>query len=433
MEKFIPIIGMEVHIEPNTKSKMFCACPQDHFAKAANTQVCPICLGLPGALPYANREAILKTVRLGLSIGSEISGFSRFYRKNYFYPDLPKAFQTSQLDSPLCVGGSLNGFAINHIHLEEDAGKLVHETIEGEKVSLIDFNRSGCALIEMVTEPVFHDIPSVTAFVKELQLIARYLDISSADMEKGSMRLEANVSLSKDGSLPDYKVELKNINSFKFLEKAVTAELMRQEKALKDGEKLVQETRGYDEIKKTTYSQRTKSDAHDYRYFPEADLAPISFSKEEIEELKTALPELPAVKRKKFTDMGINSEYADILVNVKSRAEYFEEAVKVGGEHNVSPKTIAEAMVNKKLDMEFPEAAGLIKRLVEITKVDFASAGETETAVKSVIIEQEKAVNDYKSGNGNVIGFLIGMVQKKLQGKGNPAILREILIKHLNV
>ena len=432
IQKFIPIIGLEIHIEPNTKSKMFCRCPQDHFGKSPNTQTCPICLGLPGALPFANREAVNKTIKLGLALGSEISKFSRFYRKHYFYPDLPKAFQTSQLDSPLCVGGELKGKRINHIHLEEDAGKLVHETIDGVKNSLIDFNRGGCALIEIVTEPDFHDVESVTEFVKEMQLIARYLGVSSADMEKGSMRLEANVSMSSDGNLPDYKVELKNINSFKFLTKAINAELARQEKALIDGEKLIQETRGYDEIKQTTFSQRTKADAHDYRYFPEADLPPMRFTDAQINEIKNTIPELPETKRKRFVDeYKISSDFADILISESERANYFEKAVDLGKKDNVTVKMIADIMVNKKLDNEFPEPAGLVKKIYEITKVEYSSNEETATAVGAVLTEQEKAVNDYKNGNGNVVGFLIGMVQKKLQGKGDVNLVKESLLKEL--
>jgi aspartyl-tRNA(Asn)/glutamyl-tRNA(Gln) amidotransferase subunit B len=426
--KLIPIIGMEVHIEPNTQTKMFCGCPQDHFGKKPNTQVCPICLGLPGALPFANREGVTKTIKLGLALGSTISKFSRFYRKNYFYPDLPKGFQTSQLDSPLCIGGTLNGFAVNHIHLEEDAGKLVHETLDGKKYSLIDFNRSGCALIELVTEPVFHDILSVIEFVKELQLVARYLDISSADMEKGSMRLEANVSLSKDGSLPDYKVELKNINSFKFLEKAVTAELHRQEKAIEAGETLIQETRGYDEVKQATYSQRSKADAHDYRYFPEADLAPMTFEDNQIEDIRSKLPELPNdIRQKLVKEYGLTNDFAGILTSDKLRAEYFENAAKLNNNY----KLIADMMINKKLDREFPEPAGLVKRIVEIADITYATTEEVENAVKSALMEQEKAVKDYKSGNGNVIGFLMGVVQKKLQGKGNPQSVREKLLEKI--
>jgi aspartyl-tRNA(Asn)/glutamyl-tRNA(Gln) amidotransferase subunit B len=432
-KKYIPIIGLEVHIEPNTKTKMFCCCLQDHFGKKPNTQVCPICLGLPGALPYENKEGILKTVRLGLALGSTISNASKFYRKNYFYPDLPKGYQTSQLDSPFCVGGSLNDMQINHIHLEEDSGKLVHETINGMKCSLIDFNRSGCVLIELVTEPVFHDIETVIAFVKELQLVARYLDVSNADMEKGSMRLEANISLSADGSLPAYKVEIKNINSFKFLEKAINAELTRQRKALETGEELVQETRGYDEVKQITYSQRSKADAHDYRYFPEADLPPINLKPEDVAVIKDLLPELPKQKRERFErEYGMSSGFATILASDKVRADYFEEAVKLGSSSSLSAKTIADIMVNKKLDSQFPEPAGLVKKIIEIGSIEYSSNDDVENAVKSVLIENGKAVKDYQSGNGNVVGFLIGMVQKKLEGKGNPQIVREELTKKLN-
>lgn len=437
MNKLTPIIGMEVHIEPNTKSKMFCACSQDHFGKAPNTQVCPVCLGLPGALPFANKEGIVKTVKLGLALGCEISSFSKFYRKNYFYPDLPKGFQTSQLDSPLCIGGSLNGKEINHIHLEEDAGKLVHETIDGVKCSLVDFNRSGCALIELVTEPVFHNTTEVVEFVKALQQVARYAGVSDADMEKGQMRLEANVSLATEeqmekGTLPNYRVELKNINSFKFLEKAVTAELDRQKKAIEDGEKLIQETRGYDEVKGTTYSQRTKDEAQDYRYFPEADLPPIKLSNDEIEKLRSEVGELPSDKSTRFEkDYGISKDFAQILVSNIDRAIYFEEAVKLGKEFLLSAKSIADLMINKKMDTNFPEPAGLVKKILEVTKVDYASLEETEKAVSEVVGEQEKAVTDYKNGKGEVVGFLIGMVQKKLLGKGNIDLVRQELLKQI--
>lgn len=426
--KYIPIIGLEIHIEPKTKTKMFCRCPQDHFGKKPNTQTCPICLGLPGALPYANIEGINKTIKLGLALGSKISLYSKFYRKNYFYPDLAKGFQTSQLDSPLCVGGSLNGKRINHIHLEEDAGKLVHETIDGVKSSLVDFNRCGCALIEAVTEPDFHDTKSVIEFVKEMQLIARYLDVSDADMEKGSMRLEANVSMSPDGKLPNYKVELKNINSFRFLEKAIIAELTRQEKALNDGETLVQETRGYDEMKQTTYSQRTKSEANDYRYFPEADLPPMRFTEDKIEGLKSEIPELPAEKRERFVkEYKLSADFANILVLDKARADYFEEAAKLSDNY----KTIADLMINKKMDELFPEPAGLVKKIVEISSVEYASQEEVESAVNLALMDNEKAVNDYKNGNGNVVGFLIGQVQKRLQGKGNTKMVQEKLLERI--
>jgi aspartyl-tRNA(Asn)/glutamyl-tRNA(Gln) amidotransferase subunit B len=282
--------------------------------------VCPVCLGLPGALPYANKAGIEAVIKLGLAVGSKISNFTRFYRKNYFYPDLPKGFQTSQLTDPFCVGGELLGKKINHIHLEEDAGKLIHSGGE----SLIDFNRSGVALIEMVTEPVFHSVDEVIKFLKEVQLIARYCEISNADMEKGSMRLEANISLSTDGDLPDYKVELKNINSFKFLEKAINAEIKRQSEALDNGEKLVQETRGYDEVKQTTFSQRVKSDSHDYKYFPEADLPPIRLSNKDIKILSEQIPELPEQKRERFAkDYQISTDFINILVQDLVRANYY--------------------------------------------------------------------------------------------------------------
>lgn len=426
MQKYIIIIGLEIHIEPNTKSKMFCSCPQNHFGAKPNSQTCPICLGLPGALPYANKGAINKTIKLGLTIGSKISETSKFYRKHYFYPDLPKGFQTSQKDNPFCIGGELLGFKINHIHLEEDAGKLIH--VDGD--SLIDFNRSGCALIEIVTEPVFNSIEDVLRFTKELQLIARYLDISNADMEKGTMRLEANISLSLDRTLPDYKVELKNINSFKFLERAINAEIERQSIALDNGGKLIQETRGYDEKTKTTFSQRTKADSHDYRYFPEADLPPVETENAKSQILNAKLPELPQQKRERFTEQyKISSDYINILVSDLDRANYFEEAVKL------SPdllKSIADLMINKNLDKDFPQAAGLVKKIREITNVEYASESDLEEAIREVLYENPEVVDSYKNGKGQVVGFLVGQVQKKLNGKGDPKLINSKLMKKLH-
>ncbi len=425
--KYITIIGLEIHIEPNTKSKMFCSCSQNHFGAKPNSQTCPICLGLPGALPIANKEAIRKVIQLGLALGSTISDKSNFYRKHYFYPDLAKSFQTSQKDNPYCIGGELMGKQINHIHLEEDAGKLIHDTLNGEKVSLVDFNRCGCALIEMVTEPVFHSVLEVISFTKELQLIAKYLDISNADMEKGTMRLEANISLSKDGSLPDYKVELKNINSFKFLEKALNAEIERQTIALDSGEKLVQETRGYDENTKKTFSQRVKADSNDYRYFPEADLPPVDSTEYKV--LSTQI-ELPQQKRERFeNEYKLSKDYIEILVSDISRANYFESAVKLAPDLT---KSVVDLMINKQLDKEYPEPAGLVKKIREITNVVYATATEVEESIEKVLSENPDVVTSYKNGKGQVVGFLIGQVQKKLQGKGNTKLITEKIIQQIN-
>ncbi len=439
MENYIPVIGLEVHIELSTKSKMFCGCSADHFGKAPNTQVCPVCLGLPGALPFANKEAISSTVRFALAFNCEISKFSKFDRKHYFYPDLPKAYQISQYDLPF----GKNGFfgedekkvRIRRIHLEEDTGKLIHENVNGREVSLIDYNRSSVPLVELVTEPDFHETSQVSEFLKEVRGVAKALGISNADMEKGSMRLEANVSLAKvegnnKGELPDYKVELKNINSFRFLERAIKAELIRQEKLLKSNEKIAQETRGYSDKTGQTFSQRSKEDAKDYRYFPEPDLPPITISDSEIDKLKTSLPELPAqIRTRLVKNYGLPQNYANILIEDLNRVEFFEKSASLA--HDFSPKTMADFMVNKNFDQNFESAEEFVKKLIEVTKVDYTSSDDVETAVKEVLIEQEKAVNDYKNGKTQVVGFLMGMVQRKLNGKGDPKMIPQVLLKIL--
>lgn len=433
MAKYKPVIGLEVHAELATSAKMFCGCPADHFSKKANTQTCPVCLGLPGALPFANRKAIEYVIKFGLALGCEISLFSKFDRKNYFYADLPKGYQISQYDLPLCAKGEWTSrtgrkIRIRRIHLEEDTGKLIHEA----KASLVDFNRSGVPLAELVTEPDFDDPQLVDEFLKDIRSLVRYLQISTADMEKGSMRLEANISLAESDELPDYKVELKNINSFRFLQKALDSEIARQEELLAKGEKIVQETRGYNEATGKTFAQRVKEQAQDYRYFPEPDLPPLTFTKAEIKELEKEIPELPWQKRARYQKLELPSDYVEVLTADLHRGDYFDRAVELGAKENLSPKTIAGLLINQNLDKDYPEAAGLVKKILELEKKDYAGAEEVKKAIGEVLTQNQKAVADFQSGKGAVLGFLIGQVQKSLKGRGDPNAIRSGIMKIIN-
>ncbi len=443
MSKYTPIIGLEVHVELKTKSKMFCGCSADYFGKDPNTHTCPTCLGLPGALPVPNKQAIEWCIKIAQALNCEINLFSKFDRKNYFYHDLPKGYQISQYDLPFGKNGSItlsNGkkIGITRVHMEEDTGKLTHQELDGVKTSLVDFNRSGVPLVEIVTEPDFHDAKDVVEYLQTLRSIVRYLDVSNADMEKGDMRLEPNISLSTDPTkLPNYKVEVKNINSFRFVEKAITYELKRHEEILEKGETPVQETRGWNENKNVTFSQRVKEEANDYRYFPEPDIPPIRHTKEEIEKLKSSLPELQTEKVARFVkELSISPTDAEILTRERSQAEIFEELVKKGVEKGLSPRQIANSLINKPVDLEIHVSstinveAVLNKIQLENTK-DEISEQELSSIIDKVVTNNPKAVEDYKSGKESVIMFLVGQCMRAIGRKVDANIVKESLIKAL--
>ncbi len=430
--KFKPVIGLEVHVELMAKSKMFCSCNADYFGKKPNTHTCPVCLGLPGALPVPNETAIKYCRLVGLALGCKLNLFSKFDRKNYFYPDLPKGYQISQYDIPFCengyieVGKNNKKIRIKRVHMEEDTGKLIHN---GDQ-TLIDFNRSGVPLVEIVTEPDFESADEVVLYLKELQQIVRFLNVSSASMEKGEMRLEPNISLRNINcdELPKYKVEVKNINSFAFVKKAIDFELKRQEEILTKGEAPVQETRGFNESKQQTFSQRSKEEAHDYRYFPEPDIPPLLISKNEINNLKESLLEMPKKMLNRFISEYTLTYYdAEILTRDLSIAKYFEEAVTVGKKENILPKQIANFIINKKIDLKKTSSFQLIDDIAKSGKNDDYNEDELNNIIKNVIKENAKAANDYKNGKEQAIMFLVGQVLRRLGKKINIEIIKKRL------
>ncbi|MBI4812112.1 Asp-tRNA(Asn)/Glu-tRNA(Gln) amidotransferase subunit GatB [Candidatus Falkowbacteria bacterium] len=506
------IIGLEIHAELKTKSKMFCRCPlrqskseasdNDAQNKEPNTTVCPVCLGHPGTLPMPNKQAIEWTILIGLGLNCKINALSKFDRKNYFYPDLPKGYQISQYDLPLVYGGHLEvdseQIAITRIHLEEDTGKLIHPA--GKNYTLVDLNRAGTPLVEMVTEPVIKSAKQAKKFCQIYQQILRYLDVSNADMEKGEMRCEANISAQEKGKweyrgngtiepLGDYKlnpkVELKNINSFRAIEKAIDYEIKRQTAALKNGEKLIQETRGWNEDKGETFSQRTKETSADYRYFPEPDIPPLNINDEWIEKIKAKLIELPPAKLKRFRQEYDLSEYdAEILVSDKDLADYAEKVISelrawidsTDDNWERQKKKLAKITANWLLSELFKHLKEDNKQInqLKITPENFAelitliyqdkinsSAGQTilnamykkggdptqimadleleqmddraalEKTAREILNNNKAQVEEYKKGKTNILQYLIGQVMSATKGKANPKVVSDILLKLL--
>ncbi len=470
---FETIIGLEIHVELNTKSKIFCSCSTNFGAKA-NENTCPICAGLPGTLPVLNEEVVHLAVRAGTALNCHINKMSKFDRKNYFYPDLPKAYQITQFDLPICEKGyidiRLDGkekrIHITRIHLEEDSGKLIH--IEDEPVTLVDYNRAGIPLIEIVTEPDMRSPQEAVAFLKALKSILEYTGVSDCKMEQGSLRCDANISIRNIGEKGlNTKVEIKNMNSFKEILKALQQEEKRQQELYAFGEedKIKQETRRWDSSKGQTIPMRSKEDSHDYRYFPEADLTYVLIKEETILKIKEKLPELPRDKKERFLNMyDLSEAETDILIGNKALANYFEEVVNF----KVSPKEAANWIIgellralkdeeNEDIPVESQHLASLIK-IIEEGKISrtagkevfkglittdkspyeiieekgisqISSADELEKIVEKVLSSQTQAVDDYHNGNDRAIGFLMGQIMKASKGKANPQSAKNILEK----
>lgn len=462
--KYTPVIGLEVHVELNTKSKMFCGCANDWFGAEPNTHTCPVCLGLPGALPVPNKKAIESCIRIGMALNCTIPLLSKFDRKNYFYPDLAKGYQISQFDQPFAENGYMvlssgKKIGIRRAHMEEDTGKLMHETVGGEHVSLIDFNRSGVPLVEIVTEPDFESAEEVKEYLQKLQQLVRFLGVSNADMEKGEMRLEPNISLRPEGTteLPHYKVEVKNINSFSFVEKAIAYEIKRHTELLDKGETPAQETRGWDEDKHMTISQRSKEDAADYRYFPEPDIPPFVWNEDYLKELKSSLPELPDAKKARFMKIYSLSDYnAELLTRTQALADYFEECVRISNslnpsrhpersegskstekdssplaQNDITPTKIANTIINKKVDIERILPAELVKDLKAAEVTDTMSMDELKPILEKVLAANEQSVADYKKGKANAIMYLVGQAMREVKGKAKADTVRTELEKLL--
>jgi aspartyl-tRNA(Asn)/glutamyl-tRNA(Gln) amidotransferase subunit B len=469
LERYEPVIGIEVHCQLRTASKMFCACSTAYDGAPPNSRVCPVCFGLPGALPVINRRAVEHVLATGLAVESTIPAATRWDRKNYFYPDLPKGYQISQYDLPLASGGRLmfetsDGpftVGIRRAHLEEDTAKLLHtKTADGRRVSLVDFNRSGAPLMEIVTEPDVRTAEQARRYAEELQLLLRAIGASDADMERGQLRVEANVSLRRRGD-EDFgtRVEIKNMNSFRSVERAIGTEIERQAAALDAGEAIVQETRGWDDTRSATYVMRIKESSDDYRYFPEPDLPPLHIDAAWLDDIRAALPELPAARRARYRDsFGLNAYDAAVMVADPDAARLFEATLEadpgidskqvanwITGEYlrlrNAAPDPVAVdpsdlahlvrqvgdgsiSRGNAKEVLELHVATGEpAAALIEARGFrQISDTGALSKVVDEILAANPQAVADYRAGKDQAVGFLVGQVMKATRGQANAAL-----------
>ncbi|MFL6462816.1 MAG: Asp-tRNA(Asn)/Glu-tRNA(Gln) amidotransferase subunit GatB [Bryobacteraceae bacterium] len=478
LTKYEPVIGLEVHVQLGTKTKIFCSCPVE-FGASPNTNVCPVCLGLPGALPVLSRQAVESAISAAIALHCKINPFSRFARKNYFYPDLPKGYQISQYDQPLAehgyvdviVGSEKKRIGVTRVHMEDDAGKSIHDGFkDSDRYTYVDLNRSGTPLIEIVSEPDMRSSDEAYAYLTELKQMMQYIGVSDCDMEKGQLRCDANVSVRLRGA-PKFgtKAEVKNLNSFRFLKMALEYEIERQVELLESGGQVVQETRLYNVETGRTVSMRSKEHAHDYRYFPEPDLVPLRVSEHWLHEVKSHLPELPADRRERFvSSYGLREYDAQVLTSTRSIGDYFERAVTASGdgrltanwvvgdlmgllkaagkeitESPVSAEHLGElvALINKgelsgKLAKEIlpkmfesGEPASTIMEREGLRQI--SDTGALEKLVDDAIAANPKQVEQYKAGKTTLLGFLVGQVMKASRGQANPAAVNEALKKKL--
>jgi aspartyl-tRNA(Asn)/glutamyl-tRNA(Gln) amidotransferase subunit B len=464
-KEYYTTIGLEIHAELNTASKMFCGCVNNPDEEKPNMNICPVCMAHPGTLPVINKKAVESVIKVGLALGATIADFTEFDRKNYFYPDIPKAYQISQYKFPIVSGGELKGVAITRVHLEEDTANSKHDR---GNYSLVDFNRAGVPLMELVTEPVIKSAKQAGDFGRELQLLLRYLRVSEANMEKGQMRVELNISICDNPDLLGTKCEVKNINSFRSVERAAEYEINRMTELLEAGrgDEIVQETRGWDESKQATFSQRSKENANDYRYFPDPDLPKLYLSKAfDMEMLKNSLPELPTAKRTRYkSEYGIKDEDIESYINDKALASWFEDSAKILNDKE-KIKTASNYITSDYVGLKknnptisapsAPNFAELITMVAEgrvssraakdilamIVVADESplkiaeekdllqknDEGTLKDIVQNIITANPQIITVYKSGKENALMSLVGQVMKETKGSANPALVQKLL------